>query len=94
MTAYILGALSIGVFVAAKKIPDSAFEWTSVFALEKKPSEMQDDLFNKWHGVASKTLKKAGQLAVNPTVVVEEETPAEEDPEVLDAPENNEDEEQ
>lgn len=29
MTAYILGALTIGVFVAAKKIPDSAFEWTS-----------------------------------------------------------------
>jgi len=85
MTAYILALLTMGVFVASKKIPDTAFAWTSVFGLEKKPDP--EDRLNKWHGIFSAGLARAQMLARDPNARIQVKTETTtEDPEAAVVP--------
>lgn len=64
--AYVLGAFTIVVGVASKKIPDTAFEWTKSIGLERSDD---NDVLSKWHGIFRKRLTIAQQLAVDPTAL-------------------------
>lgn len=65
--AYALAAVTIGVGIGAKKIPNSAFEWTkTVIGLERTDD---NDVLSKLHGVFKKRLAIAQKLAVDPTAM-------------------------
>ena len=66
IVCYVLAALTIPVGIAAKKIPDTAFEWAENIKLEH-PDE--DDIFDQWHKRVTSGITRAQSYAANPDLV-------------------------
>lgn len=66
IVCYVLAALTIPVGMAAKKIPDTVFEWAENIKLEH-PDE--DDIFDQWHKRVTSGITRAQSYAANPHLV-------------------------